>query len=642
MAEETGDLHLRALERAQGLLRLARSDLAAAEGQFQRLSFEAQKEIVFSARGEERRELILLARDATPLVQALPSLDLFLTLKGLGGDFSIALLESASAEQIADILDLDCWHRDRLSLAKVLEWFELLLECGEEKVLEILRELDKDLLVSVLKRFTRLDETKAEKIDFGGWEVSAADLRLYGRYFVSPDKISCSNPIIHRFIWLLYDLGWDFYIEMMELVLKGPDHVVIDDARAARTDRLKIKGFPSYEEARAIYEPKKPPKPQAEEARDAQAQVAGYITQTIDVYRGDSFLARVLKSASGHLATHQLDRIQREIVDLANKVLVADEVDLSHPEEVSSSLSKARDFINIGLEVMAGGDRLLGEEILKKEPIIRTFEAGHKALKVLKRRASRLYFDRRLAKVEKTVSIFEPRHQNILQGLTRSFPLYFSSRGDRAALATPLDYRQFQDLKEVKEVEEALKEMEFAVRYFWEILPKSLQKPPRTMEEFFDQPFSRLHPSDPEEVNFAMLGALLAANIILNNGVSIAPIPFDRIKELCGVVKVEGGLPRAGEARGKRDAALPTERTEISQRPASIKEDVGREVISALVPALSTLGQEERDLARRFFERSLDLLAVSLAEVAPEMHPAQKRTGRLEYWRLEALILRKP
>ena len=614
MAEKKDDLSLSPLERAQGLLRLARSDLASAEAQFQRLSFEAQQKIIFSTPADERRELILLARDATPLVQALPSLDLFLTLKALGGDFSIPLLSSASAEQVADILDLDCWRRDRLSLPRVLEWFELLLECGEEKVQEILRELDKDLLVSVLKRFVRLDESRAEKIDFGGWEVSAADLRLYGRYFVSPDKISCSDPIIGRFIWLLYDLDWDFYIEIMELVLKAPDHMVIDDAREARTDRLKRKGFPSYEEARAIYQPKKAPRSQAEEARDAQAQAATYITQTIDAYQGDSFLARVLQSASGRLPPHELDRIQQEIVDLANKVIVADEADLSHPEEVRDALSKARNLINIGLEVMAGGNLVLGGEILKKEPIIRTFEVGHKTLKALKRRASRLYFDRRLAKVKKTMSIFRPMHQNILQGLTRGFPLYFIRRGDGAALALPLDYRQFQDLKEAKEVEEALKEMEFQVKFFWEILPKSLQAPPRTMEEFFNQPFSRLHPSDPEEVNFAMLGATLVANIILNDRVSIAPIPFNRIGDLC-------------EAR----------------RPG-IKEEVAHGVISALMGTLSSVPQEERDSARpgRFFKRSLDFLAGGLAEIGVELHPSGKISGRLEYWRISTFILRKP
>ena len=67
------------------------------------------------------------------------------------------LLQLGHPEQIRTVLDLDCWHKDTLQSARVLEWLEALQHSGEAVCAQTLQTLDSEMLSVVLHRHIRVN-----------------------------------------------------------------------------------------------------------------------------------------------------------------------------------------------------------------------------------------------------------------------------------------------------------------------------------------------------------------------------------------------------------------------------------------------------------------------------------------------------
>ena len=78
---------------------------------------------------KQRIEQLLAAPDSAALVQALSPIEYTVLLKA-APDMRALLLQLGHPEQIRTVLDLDCWHKDMLQDARVLEWLEALQQSG--------------------------------------------------------------------------------------------------------------------------------------------------------------------------------------------------------------------------------------------------------------------------------------------------------------------------------------------------------------------------------------------------------------------------------------------------------------------------------------------------------------------------------
>ncbi|MFQ5458595.1 MAG: DUF6178 family protein, partial [Myxococcota bacterium] len=139
----------------------ARLHPRAAARAFEVLSPEERMRIVAGARGAARRDLILLARDPGALVEALPAVDLLLTLKEIGDD-APDLLRLAPMRQVRLFIDLDAWRGDRIDIDDVEEWMSLLQESGE-KLDEAVTGLDREVLVKWLRGRVRVWKVEADE-----------------------------------------------------------------------------------------------------------------------------------------------------------------------------------------------------------------------------------------------------------------------------------------------------------------------------------------------------------------------------------------------------------------------------------------------------------------------------------------------
>ena len=80
----------------------------------------------------------------------------------------------------------------------------------------------------------------------------------------------------------------------------------------------------------------------------------------------------------------RLNTISWELVYLANKAMVADQVQPSNLEMRQESLQKVLGYINIGLELGAGSDLEKGAKLLSHTHVLPLFQTGYHQLMNLK------------------------------------------------------------------------------------------------------------------------------------------------------------------------------------------------------------------------------------------------------------------
>jgi hypothetical protein len=140
-------------------------DPKEAQKVFNSLPFENQLDIVSKARGKERLHYLFLSENPELLVQQLPELEVFLTVKEVGEKDSLELISLTTPEQFQYLLDLDFWKRDQLDLDKVLHWMEVLVESGEKKVTQFIQSTDPEFIALLLKKFLKVITTEEETLE---------------------------------------------------------------------------------------------------------------------------------------------------------------------------------------------------------------------------------------------------------------------------------------------------------------------------------------------------------------------------------------------------------------------------------------------------------------------------------------------
>jgi hypothetical protein len=153
---------------------------------------------------------------------------------------------------------------------------------------------------------------------------------------------------------LLSSLRWDLHSELEETALRW------------RTGRLADLGHPTLEEALSWFA-----RPPATPSRRAAApeRPPGFLLAAL---AGETLLDRAVAA----LAPEERDGVEAQIVAAANAVLVADAIDPADPEAVRAAFQAARGYLELGLDLLAGGDPGQAARALASTPVKRIFQEG--------------------------------------------------------------------------------------------------------------------------------------------------------------------------------------------------------------------------------------------------------------------------
>jgi hypothetical protein len=525
-------------------------DPKEAQGAFHSLSVESQLNLVLQARGKDRLHYLFLSEHPEQLVQQLPELEVFLTVKEAGEKDCFDLISLTTPEQFQFLLDLDLWKKDQLDAEKVLDWMEILLESGEKRVIQFIQSSDIEFIALLLKKFIH-----ATTID--GEHVEGADrvpLFTLDQYHFIHFRGKRTREIFEPFLKILYRADEKSYQRLMDSLMVELESELEEMGYRLRNSRLSDYGFPDFEESLEIYHFLNPDSPILEErplkGTVQEERMKGspifYLTHQAEGPFFSSVLSKIDDS-------HEQDRLKQEIAALCNKAIVAEAVDLSNLVAMERAVKKVYHTLNLSLHYLSKGDEMRALEILQSLPLQRLFQYGVSTTLLLRRKAESLLKGPWFSNEQENLVLFDPPHFEKLEGILRRRP----------ALYRDWVYEDFKNPLDLKEADDFLEWLRTIITF----LGTELKVSPLYLK---GTDLSGCYPDDWREITLSTIFLTSLANQILKGTFQFEAIGQAQVKDFLsrvfekddqgkGVIKVE-------VKNGLRDWLRSVEGEELKQQ----------------------------------------------------------------------------
>jgi hypothetical protein len=371
---------------------------------------------------KQRADALLEEVDGRALVATMPAEDVYGTIIDVGLADTTELVQASTPEQFRTYLDLAAWAKDRMDPIEVLHWLRAARGDDDETYLQKLKGLDIEVLELLFRKLVTLHDLEENpdanpagvtmETPEGKWLV---ELNLEG-----PDEaalrqlvrdLTAHNPFeLSRF---LEAVRWETPSELEET------------AYQFRSARLQDLGFPPMEEAVKLFAWVDPAKHSPAGPSTALAAQTDFVA-----------------SAFTGLDAVERDSLEAQVRYVVNSALVAEGAEPGDPQAIRRLSEQARDYLNLGLEQLCGGDPSKAAEVLRDKELKLVFQLGFSLTLQLKRQVEKLaiepgskFGDTWLALDEETAA---------LQALMRRRPL----KALKVPGAEPVPFRYRRELAE--------------------------------------------------------------------------------------------------------------------------------------------------------------------------------------------------
>lgn len=505
-------------------------DPKEAERVFNSLPIKDQIDLLLQSHGKERLHYLSLVKNPEQLVQRLPELEVFLTVKEIGDKDAIPFIAITTPEQFQFLLDLDFWKKDELDPAKILHWMEVLLECGEKKIAQFIQSTDLEFIALLLKKFLRVSTLEGEPLEV---EEIVPPFTLDNYYFVHFVEKE-TRAVLERFLKIFSLIEPGGYQKLMEALVWELDSELEEGEFRIRNARLSEYGFPDFEESLEIYRFVNPDAllskgttPPAVRQKEGEKSLPTFYLAYVG--EGPFFSAALAKIAD----PEERDRLKIEMTVLSNRAMVAEAIDLSRFEEIERITKKVVHYLNFGLQYLSGREEARSVEILRSLPLQKIFQAGVSLTFLVEREAEGLLRGSWFNWDRGNLVFLDPPYLERFEGLLKKRPSL--DRNGRS--------EDFKDLRDLEESEDFIKGVEAAVLF----LEKQLNLSPVSLK---DLDLKGCHPEDWRGITLSTLFLTAFSNRVLKGSFRFEAIDkaklrdlfsriFDRNEEGKGVVRME-------------------------------------------------------------------------------------------------------
>ncbi len=420
---------------------------------------------------EEALDQILDAEQPAALVHAFSDQDLHMLVSDIGPEDALPLLTLASERQWEFMIDAEVWDRDRLNLAAVTRWLDLLHRSDPTRMLRWLVRHKLELLEFYLFSSVevRIREHDQDPSEFGKDWFSVDNhfyLRIFRNSALKPaDRGEIDEDRRHQFLQnLIHTLAAADHITYQKILLEAV-HIIPaeseEEAYRQRNVRLAEKGFLPFEEAVGVYQPLSPeqlstiadrhrPGLSPEQPLPVTLYPAHLLKDNTDFTRA---LARLDSDAA-------IERVQSEFAGLCNRIIAADCRKVKSREDLQQVVRKACGYLSIGLQTLADrpgikpgtGDKRPAD-LVRRHLLEELFRIGYGRALGLKWRAQKWLTQAWFASAGLSLTFWGESWLGVLGGLLVKKPLYFDN------YRTGTLYRDFETLEEIRESEAVLQEI---------------------------------------------------------------------------------------------------------------------------------------------------------------------------------------
>lgn len=424
---------------------------------FNSLTFKQQLELVMDTTGRDRFELLYLSDHFASLVQAMPAPEILFTSEEVGMDVALPILAATNHEQFTFLTDMLCWNKDEINPQAIVEWLQILVECGEDKIQEWLAKVDPEWFIIILKSMVNI-----YKCDDEGDPPDIPEANniytIDGMYYFEFLDSNAIDPL-QTILSIFRDEDPDGFRGIMEAAIWTDIREMEIYASHFRQSRLSEWGFPELDEAVEVYQYYTPQErekvaQELERGLSEWAEMSPVPSYPIKLKDQKGFLATCLKHVEDGRRTA---RFSQELVLLANKVQVADGMEnLGALENIRLSSKKAIGYVTLGLAELSGSDPLKASELIGRVHTERLFQVGFSQVQDLARKAHQIVKQDWMTENPDANVRLDSIDRNILKGLLSSKPKFYV--GDKSLTAN--DYVDFQEPEQMQKCWELLKRIE--------------------------------------------------------------------------------------------------------------------------------------------------------------------------------------
>ncbi len=476
------------------------------------LDLSRQINLVLTTPWEKRVGLITASEQAGKIVENMPVEELFWTIKATGIEDSSEIFCLATPEQLQFIFDLDWWQKDRLRPEKIAAWLLVLYELAENGLKTWLKWIlgrDPWLFPAVLHEFVTVVK-RPDEMDIQEARDRLHPFTLDNDYFIGFKKKKLS-PLFMRLATTMVEIDPGKYRDILETMLWETPSQNLETAYRLRCGRIGEFGLPDYYESLDIYVPLsigdmhviKQSGPQA--SLPLNYELPAFVP-TLYV-SGCPALERAVSVLMGQPL---MERIVRETTGVANKILMADMVDLDDPEQLEFAIRKSFSMINLGIEGLSINMMKLPEEILQTRYVeeIARFAAG--LLLPMGAMARRI-------KSAKYFDIIPPGLKEAVEASVQRPPELYSEKTGTS--------RPVRDLSDLKRIRSLLDQASS-----WSKVAPFLNPSPERWVKAFHWERTNLLSSEELSADRGLLTALI--NLMVNGRFKISPIDREKLHSL--------------------------------------------------------------------------------------------------------------
>ncbi len=563
-------------------------DPKEAQKAFQSLPTKDQLDMVLKAPGKERLHYLFLSENPEQLVQQLPELEVFLTVKEVGEKDSLELIALTTPEQFQYLLDIDFWKKDRLDPEKVLHWMELLVESGERKVTQFIQSTDPEFIALLLKKFLEVTTMEGEALE----TRDRVPLFTLDQHYYVNFKGKGAREIFQPFLEIFYRVDNKGFRRLMDSLMVELESELEETGYRLRNARLADYGFPDFEEALEIYRFLNPNSlmvaERSPQVMGREETGKGGAVFYLAFQNQGPFFSSVL---AGIDDPDEQDRLKQEITALCNKAIVAEAIDLSNIAAIERTVKKVYHTLNLGLQYLSKEDRIKASHLLRSLPLQRLFQCGVSTTILLRRKAESILKGSWFSNDQENLVFLDPPHFETFEGILRKRP----------ALYRNWIYEDFQTLQDLKEAQDFLEFIEAILNF----LGRELKVYPRYLKEL---DLSSCYPEDWREITLSTIFLTCLANQALKGAFRFEAVEQTQLGEF---------LYRVFERDGQGKGVI---RMEVKERL--------REWLSSM---------ESEDSRRQhllaFQDFCLDLFEEGYGKIAPE--------GKVDSRFVKGLLIRK-
>ena len=469
------------------------------------LSVEEQVRTILGLDPYLQQNLLMLSEKAVEVTRSLPVEEIYNLIKEVGKEDSLLVLSMASPDQLQYIFDLEWWQGDKFQPKRALDWIVLLDQCQDPETLEWFLSEDFDQKVVLLQAFFKVykkDEMTDSYEGVEGLEHFSPD-GVYDIFF----KVENSKEI-RKLLLLLYEKDQRLLHDLLEAVIWYPVTLTVERAYQWRMNRTSERGIPEFQEAMGIYsrldpETLKLKLPSLQEFPVSRFRLSpryplAHLDETL-------FFTQCLAILENE---NRLETLRWELVCLANKVIVADGLDLSSMDIRHRVLRKTLGYINIGLELGAEGDLEKGAALLDKVWIQSFFQVGYQQLRQV-RSAARTFINENGTYIEYFISSGDKER---LGALVFRFPQVAEILGDS------FNWRDPECIKDIQAINDFINRWKFYSRFVRQGLGLSESTLLSSLGEFD-------YPESLDAMNLLTLVTTALAHYVLFSRISCDPLP---------------------------------------------------------------------------------------------------------------------